>query len=196
MLPEDDLEAIVAHAWAELTRAASDSDSQFRHAQIATTGAQGWPQVRTVILRHADTERREVGFHTDRRSAKVAEMEAQTAVALIAYDRPRGLQLRLWGQAGLHVEDASAAQAWAALHPPLRLPYRAPLAPGRTVGTAGAADPMEAARNPADPDEGYRNFAFVAVRVVRLEWLHLRPTGHRRARFEWNGRWQGHWLAP
>ncbi len=196
MLPEDDLDAIAAYAWAELIRAARDSDSQFRHAQLATTGAQGWPQARTVILRHADADRREVGFHTDRRSAKVGEMEAHTPVALIACDRPRGLQLRLWGQAELHVEDASAEQAWAALYPSLRLPYRAPLAPGRTLDTAGAADPTEAARNPADPDEGYQNFTFVAVRVVRLEWLQLRPAGHRRARFEWNGSWQGHWLAP
>ena len=196
MLPGDDLDAIAAYAWAELVRAASDGDNPFRHAQLATTGAQGWPQSRTVILRHADAVRREVGFHTDRRSSKVAEMVAQTPVALVAYDRPRGLQLRLWGQAELHVEDARAEQAWAALYPPLRVPYCSPLAPGRTVETAGAADPSEAARNPADPNEGYENFAFVAVRVVRLEWLHLRPTGHRRARFEWNGHWEGHWLAP
>lgn len=196
MLPGDDLDAIAAYAWAELVRAASDGDSQFRHAQLATTGAQGWPQSRTVILRHADADRREVGFHTDRRSAKVAEMDAETPVALVAYDRPRGLQLRLWGQAELHVEDARAEQAWAALYPPLRVPYRSPLAPGRTVDVAGAADPSEAARSPADPDAGYANFAFVAVRVVRLEWLHVRPTGHRRARFEWHGRWEGHWLAP
>jgi len=196
MVPDDDLDAIAAFAWAELERAAEDRDSALRHAQLATTGAHGWPQSRTVILRQADADRREVGFHTDRRSAKVAEIEAQTPVALVAYDRPRGVQLRLWGQAELHAEDVRAEQAWAALYPPLRVPYRAPLAPGRTLQSPADADPGEAARSPADPAQGYVNFAFVAVRVVRLEWLQLRPTGHRRARFEWNGRWEGHWLAP
>jgi len=196
MPPENDLDAIADFAWAELTLAAHDGESQFRHAQLATVGPQGWPQSRTVILRHADAGRRETGFHTDRRSAKAAELASQTAVALAAYDRPRGLQLRLWGQADLHVDDAAAQAAWAALHPPLRTPYRAIHAPGKPLDAPEAGDPADAALNPADPDSGYENFAFVVIRVARLEWLQLRPTGHRRARFEWNTRWEGNWLAP
>ena len=196
MLPDDDLDAIAGFAWAELAIAADDGESQFRHAQLATTGPQGWPQSRTVILRHADPDRREVGFHTDRRSAKVAEFAADPSVAIVAYDRPRGLQLRLWGQAELHVDDGRAEETWAALYPPLRTPYRACFAPGLPLDAPTTADPTEAARNPADPDAGFENFAFVAIRVIRLEWLHLRSSGHRRARFEWNGRWEGHWLAP
>ncbi len=196
MLPADDLNEINACIWAELTHAASEGVSEFRHAQLATIGPQNWPQSRTVILRHADVERREVGFHTDRRSAKAAELATETAVALVAYDRPRGLQIRLWGQAELHVDDASATEAWATLYPPLRKPYRSLYAPGHLLETPQTADPEEPSHNPSDPDSGYENFAFVAIRVARLEWLQLRPTGHRRARFEWNSRWEGHWLAP
>ena len=200
MLPENNLNDIVACIWAELTRAASDEgsdgNSEFRYAQLATIGPQNWPQTRTVILRHADAERREVGFHTDRRSAKAAELATETAVALVAHDRPRGLQIRLWGQAELHVEDARASEAWAALYPPLRTPYRTPFAPGNLIETPETADPTDASRNPANPEFGYENFAFVAIRVARLEWLQLHPTGHRRARFEWSSRWEGHWLAP
>lgn len=196
MLPEDDLDAIVNFTWTELTRAASDGDSQFRHAQLATIGTQGWPQSRTVILRHADTDRREVGFHTDHRSTKAAELTANTSVAIVACDRSRGLQLRLWGQAELHVEDARAVEVWAALYPPLRTPYRGQYAPGLPIDEPAAADPTEEARNMANPDTGFENFGFAIIRVLRLEWLHLRPTGHRRARFEWNARWRGHWLAP
>jgi hypothetical protein len=105
VLPDDDLDAIADFAWSELTRAAAVSDSQFRHAQLATIGAQGWPQSRTVFLRHADASRREIGFHTDRRSAKAAELAANTSLAIVAYDRARGLQLRLWGPAEIHVGD-------------------------------------------------------------------------------------------
>jgi len=196
MIPEDDLDAIIAFAWAELDRAASDRDSQFRHAQLATTGAHGWPQLRTVILRHADAAQRQVGFHTDRRSTKVAEMDADTSVALVAHDRPRELQLRLWGQADLHVGDAAADRAWDALYPPLRLPYRTPYAPGRPIEAPGDADPDDAARDAA-PEAGFENFCFVAIRVIRLEYLRLRPgKGHRRARFDWSSGWDGTWLAP
>lgn len=197
MIPDDDLDAVIAFAWAELARAATDRDSLFRHAQVASTGAHGWPQLRTVILRHCAPAQREVGFHTDARSAKAAEMQADTSVALVAYDRPRELQLRLWGQAVLHDADRAARAAWDALYPPLRVPYRTPHAPGRVLEEPGCADPAPAAMAPDDPDDGFENFALVIVRVVRLEYLHLRPgRGHRRARFEWNGDWEGHWLAP
>jgi pyridoxine/pyridoxamine 5'-phosphate oxidase len=196
MIPEEDLDAIISFAWDELERAATDRDSQFRHTQLATTGPHGWPQLRTVILRHADAAQRQVGFHTDCRSAKFAEMDADTSVALVAHDRPRELQLRLWGQAELHVQDTRAEAAWEALYPPLRVPYRTPFAPGRPIETPGAADPAEAARS-AGPAAGFENFGFVVIRVIRLEWLQLRPgKGHRRARFEWNGAWEGNWLAP
>lgn len=196
MSPEDDLDTIVGSAWADLERAAADRDSQLRHAQIASTGSHGWPQLRTVSIRHADAAQRQVGFHTDCRSAKCVEMDADTSVALVAYDRPRELQIRLWGQAELHVEDMRAKAEWEALYPPLRIPYRTAFAPGRPIDTPGAADPTEAARN-AKPNAGFENFGFVAIRIIRLEWLQLRPgRGHRRARFEWNGGWDGSWLAP
>ncbi len=196
MVPDHDLAAILSFAWAELERAAHDRDSPFRHAQLATAGPRGWPQLRTVILRFADAARRQVGFHTDRRSAKVAEMNAEMAVALAAYDRGRGLQIRLTGQAGLHVEDARAAEAWAGLHPPLRTPYRLQTHSGWPLSDPSEGDPTPEMREPRNADAGFENFAFVSVRVIRLEWLHLRPTGHRRARFEWNGSWESTWLAP
>ena len=95
--PDHDLDAIAGFAWAELVNAATDRDSQLRHAQLATIGAQGWPQSRTVILRHADAVRREVGFHTNRRSSKVAEMVAQTPVALVITGWHAGTPLSIHG---------------------------------------------------------------------------------------------------
>jgi hypothetical protein len=149
-----------------------------------------------VILRHADAERREVGFHTHRRSAKVAEVETAPTVTLLAYDRPRGLQLRLWGEADVHVGTARAEEAWTSLHPPLQAPYRARFAPGHPIDAPAEADPTDTAQDTPDHNLGFGEFAFVSIRLARLEWLRLRPAGHRRARFEWNGRWHGEWLAP
>ncbi len=196
MVPDDDLAAISRFAWTELERAARDRDSLFRHAQLATVDPHGLPRVRTVILRCADAARREIGFHTDRRSAKVAETGSTAAVALVAYDRARSLQIRLLGQAEAHTGDARAAEAWEGLYTPLRTPYRLDRAPGEPLDDPATGDPTPAMREPADRDAGFDNFAFVAVRVDQLEWLQLRQAGHRRARFEWNGRWDGSWLAP
>lgn len=196
MTPADDLDAILDFVWHELTRAASDGESQFRHAQLSTIGDHGWPQSRSVIIRHADTKRHEVGFHTDRRSTKAGEIEAHGGVALVAYDRPRGIQIRLWGQAQVHCADQRARVAWDALYPPLRAPYRATRAPGTPIDDPASSDVTEAMRNPADADEGFENFAFVPIVAARLEYLHLRPTGHRRARFRFRSTWEGSWITP
>ncbi len=196
MAPPDDLDAILAFVWEELTRAATDGESQFRHAQLSTLGDHGWPQSRSVILRHADPERREVGFHTDRRSTKVAEIGANSGVALLAYDRPQGIQIRVWGQAQVHAADQRARDTWDALYPPLRTPYRAARAPGTPLAGPAEADITEAMRAPPDQDAGFENFAFVPIVAARLEYVQLRPTGHRRARFKWQSSWQGTWLAP
>ena len=91
--------------------------------------------------------------------------------------------------------EAKAREAWEALYPPLRRPYRAAIAPGAVLGSPHEADPDPNAV-PNGPDQGFENFAFVPIRVMRMEYLHLRPTGHRRARFEWGSDWQGQWLAP
>ena len=196
MAPDDDLDAVLAFLWDELTRAASNGESQFRHAQLSTFGDHDWPQSRSVILRHADADRREVGFHTDHRSAKAAELEANGAVALLAYDRPRSIQIRLWGQARVHNTDQAARVAWDSLGPPLRTPYRAVRAPGTALSHPGVGDITDAMSAPSDPDEGFENFAFVPIVAARLEYLQLRPTGHRRARFKWRSCWEGAWLAP
>ncbi|MEO0960732.1 MAG: pyridoxamine 5'-phosphate oxidase family protein, partial [Pseudomonadota bacterium] len=75
-LPEDDLDAVVEAAWKRLERGAADKRSAFNTLQLATIGPQGWPEQRTVVLRRVETAERRVTFHTDRRSAKAAEIEA------------------------------------------------------------------------------------------------------------------------
>jgi len=196
MTPPDDLAAILRFVWDELTRAASDGESRFRHAQLSTIGTDGAPQSRSVILRHADESARVTGFHTDARSTKIGELGRVPRVALLAYDRPRGLQIRVWGAASLHRGDTRARAAWDALYPPLRTPYRNRFAPGTALDDPASADPTAEAREPADPDQGFETFAFVPIRADGLEFLRLSRDGHRRARFEWRDGWQGRWLAP
>jgi hypothetical protein len=190
-LPRDDLAAIAAETWRRLARGAADSRAAFRQMQLATIGTQGWPEMRSVILRAADVPARRLQFHTDRRSSKAAEIAEDGRVALHFWDQRAQLQLRLWGQAAVEAGPAANA-AWSRLSPFQRAVYAGP-SPGRVL-----ADPAEADRDgpPADADAGRANFVAVAVTVMRFEWLHLGRAGHRRARFDWQSGWQGRWLAP
>lgn len=91
------LEAVLGGAWALLTRASADRRHPARAVQLATRGADGAPRLRSVILRGADAAARRARFHTDRRSAKVAEIAADPRVALLLWDPRSRVQLRLAG---------------------------------------------------------------------------------------------------
>jgi hypothetical protein len=162
----------------------------FNTLSVATLGPQGWPELRTVILRRVEPAERRVVFHTDRRSAKAGEIVADGRVSLLFWDPRAKLQLRLWGQARILTEDPLAEEEWRRLSLQSRRIYRTPQPPGRIL-------PDPAQGDGATEGDGRGVFAAVPVTVMRLEWLHLRPGGHRRARFEPGAEgWQGRWLAP
>ncbi|MEO1275514.1 MAG: pyridoxamine 5'-phosphate oxidase family protein [Pseudomonadota bacterium] len=189
-LPDDDLGAIAEAAWTRLTRGAADKRAAFNVFQVATLGAQGWPEIRSVVLRGVDAVQRRILFHTDRRSTKAGEIEADGRLTALFWDPRAKLQLRLWGQARLLTEDPMAEEEWLRLTGPGREIYRNALTPGRAM--AGAADGD--ARIEGD---GRHVFAAVPVTVMRFEWLHLRTAGHRRARFDTGAEgWTGRWIGP
>lgn len=190
-LPDDSLAAIADEAWARLARGAADRRTAFHQMQLATLTPQGWPDLRRVILRAVDPAERRIGFHTDQRSAKAADIMADGRVALHLWDPRAELQLRLWGQAAIETEGAAVEAAWARLAPHQRRVYFRAHAPGTALRDPAEADPAD-----TPPPEGHGAFALVAVTVARFEWLHLRATGHRRARFDWQKGWTGRWLAP
>lgn len=190
----NDLDASFLYAWQQLRQAITDRSHGFRTLQLATVTAEATPNVRTVILRHVDQDQYSLQFHTDSRSGKVAEMRHQPRVALHAYDEPRKLQLRLYGQAELHQADALARRVRTTSGDTSRF-YDSQLpGPGEPLADPAVFD-QAASANETDLNED----CFVAVNVAidTLEWLYLPADGHRRARWlrETHG-WTGQWLVP
>ncbi|MEL6266464.1 MAG: pyridoxamine 5'-phosphate oxidase family protein [Pseudomonadota bacterium] len=189
-LPEDDLDAVIEAAWTRLARGASDKRAAFNTVTLGTLGAQGWPETRSVVLRRVDALQRRLVVHTDRRSTKAGEIEADGRVSLLFWDPRARLQVRVWGQARVLADDPLTDEEWARLSPHGRRIYRVPLAPGRPIDTPAQGDGLAEA-------DGRDVFAVVPVTAMRLDWLHLRGEGHRRARFDLGtDGWQGRWLAP
>lgn len=194
-MPE--LHKILDDAWARLRDGAEVRGAGFRILQAASVGPKGEPRVRTVVMRRADKAARTVSFHTDLRSPKSAELRANPAVSLIAYQHETGQQIRLEGLAQLHQADALAREAWTSARDQSLICYRARHAPGAALTTPDEADVTDDMREPSAPDLGFENFCAVIVHVHRLDWLDLAETGHRRAAFDWDGNeWRGAWIAP
>ncbi|MCJ2057796.1 pyridoxamine 5'-phosphate oxidase family protein [Methylobacterium sp. J-048] len=190
----DDLDATFGELWRLLAEGAAQGRSGFHLPVLATLGPGGGPRLRTVVLRAADPDAGTLRFHCDRRSDKAAEIGANPACALTAYDAPAKIQIRIEGRAVLHTDDAVAEAAWAGSRAMSRVCYGADPAPGTALPTGGAY---------TLPDEetaatlGRPHFAAVVVRAERLDFLYLDRRGHRRG--AWRrvlAGWTGGWIAP
>ncbi|MEI4272216.1 pyridoxamine 5'-phosphate oxidase family protein [Klenkia sp. LSe6-5] len=180
---------VVARSWLP-----ADDDPERPQVTLATTGADGCPDARTVLLTAFD----ETGFafHTARTSRKVAELAADPRAALVVLWP--GFTRQLVVRGGVVPDGpADAARAWAARSDHLRrLAWlgtdelagldRA----GRVAGWA-ADVPTGADTDPAPGWVGYR------VRPVELTfWAGGVDTASRRLQYSLvEGTWRTRWLA-
>ena len=185
----DDLDETLAEAFRLLARGVADRRSPFHTPTLATIAPDGAPSLRTLLLRGFDAPTRTLRLHTDARSAKVVELDRDPRAALHGYDGGAHIQLRLAGEAVLHRDDAVADAAWNQATANSRLVYAQEAAPGTKLGSHSV---------PPFLGEARAHFATIALRFHTLEWLWLAASGHRRARFTWDGegRTGAEWRAP
>ena len=173
--------------WQELTRAPRDKHHDWRTPVLATVDGEG-ADARTVVLREVDATAQTLLFFSDARAGKVAQVQAQPQGMLVMWSARLSWQLRLHVMLRAQTEGLAVASRWARLSlSPAAQDYLAPLAPGSVLSETAAAS-----RLPNAPlDRGY--FAVISAQVVAIDWLELRSTGHRRARFDADG---ASWLVP
>lgn len=179
-----DLDTLFAQVWARLVRGVGDRHAPARHPTLATVSSAGGPEARTVVLRAADPGTGTLEIHTDRRSAKVAALQADPRAALHVWDASAHLQTRIEATVTI-LTGAAVAQIWARVPDPSRQAYGGLPAPGLPV-----TDPAAHQRR-SDPAD----FAVLRCTVQVIEALHLGPQ-HRRARFSRDAGWAGQWRAP
>ncbi len=189
---DDALGATLREALGLIEAGATDPHSPFHTLTLGTVGQSG-PRLRSVILRGFDRDALRLEIHTDARSPKVAELEAEPAVELLVWDAQSRRQLRLSGLARLHDEGARVETAWQALGEHSRATYRVGAAPSTPLG--------EAEQPPPDQDEAAARAAFLVIEVTlsAVEYLRLSPEGNRRALFRLQGAItdiEACWLVP
>ncbi|MCU0927314.1 MAG: pyridoxamine 5'-phosphate oxidase family protein [Hydrogenophaga sp.] len=173
---------LVQRIWAELLRATVDRHHEWRTPVLATTSAPGVPQARTVVLRGVDAQAAQLVVYTDRRSPKVAELQASPAAAMVFWSQRLKWQLRASVRAEVHTQGALVDAAWARVGQSAAAgDYLAPQAPG---------SPLEAAT--ATGSEQH-HLAVITAQVEELDWLALSREGHQRARVLGS---EVQWLVP
>ena len=194
------LQEILDQIWTMLNRGVIEAGDPFHTPVLGTTALDHSNSLRTVVLRQVIPSERTLICHTDARSTKVREIQHNPAVSWLFYHPQQQTQLRLTGQARLHADGELADQQWAATRLSSRLIYCVTEPPGTPTGqpTSGLPEALET-RLPSltECEAGRPNFMVIACRVDSIDWLILRNTGHRRARFTWpDDRLTAAWLTP
>lgn len=191
-----ELEQIYLRIWDCLAAAARESDHAFNAMQASTVGLDGAPNVRTVALRRISEPENLIGFHTDLRSPKVAELDREPRIALAGVDSDRKLQIRVFGEARIVRDGSARVDAWKASCDHGLIQYRTLLAPGTPIAQPG--DAFGEKNDVPGPDEGLAHFCVVEVRPGSIDWLDLSEADNpKRARFIRNGdEWARRWIAP
>lgn len=176
------LDQLETRLWTELVRASADRHHEWRTPVLASLGADGAPQARTVVLRRANATARALEIFTDRRTPKVAQLRHEPRVSLVFWSNRLHWQLRVQARAAVLSDGPAVTQAWARLSQGASAAdYLAPRAPGTPL----SAEPGEAG-------DGH-HLAVLRFEVASLDWLALRRDGHRRARIDAAG---AVWVEP
>ena len=196
---EQNLNNILATTWSMLSRGAVEADHPFHVSVLGTLGRYG-PSLRTVVLRQVAPAERRLFCYTDRRSAKVTELQTHPQASWLFYDPGPQVQLRLAGITRLHFDDELAEWAWGRVSLASRQNYLTLQSPGTPLAQPGADLPAALAGRAlslAESEAGRPHFAVIVCQVTFLDWLHLSRTGHRRAQFVWQGEaLKAKWVTP
>lgn len=197
----DDLPLSLAEAQSIIKAGAHDRRKAAHSPVVATIDAHGEPSQRVMILRHVDWAERTLRFHTDVRTSKVIETDGMPASVLF-YEPDAKAQIRLGGAGRVESDGEIANAAWESSTLFARRCYMSTIAPGTAVVAplSGLPNWIEGKQPSAEEIGPAReNFAVLIVSFDKIEWLYLANSGHRRARWHWDGEaqdWQGSWLIP
>lgn len=183
--------------WNRLINGAIKSRDPFHTPCVATIN-KGDVSLRTVVMRKALPLSREIRFHTDTRSHKWKELEADNTISALFYDASSRIQLRVQGKAVLHFKNEITTEAWHKTVLSSRRCYLTALSPSSfsDFPTSGLSEEIEQENFTIEESEiGQQNFGVVSIQVASIEWLWLNHSGHRRALFDYvEGSYR--WMIP
>lgn len=182
---QNDLDTIEASLWKLLLESVKSFKAPF-HTGVVATVHQQQPEVRIVVLRHADAENKKLVFHTDIRSPKVPQLQLQPQMSWLFYDKDIRMQLRLAATAVVHTNDEVVNEAWEQARLASRLTYTTSSASGTVLSEPELINLNRTEVEPESIAIARRNFCVVETTVQQMDWVFLHHAGNRRALFNYN----------
>lgn len=195
-------------AWSQLHQATLDKEHEFSNGTISTISKSGVsggrallvPASRTVVLRKCDRKKATLTAYTDKRSAKVRELEESGfRLAWCFWAKELSLQISGWGE--VIIDDSQKVRTrFAQLPKHSRKAYATTLAPGSELHSAGDGLPENwEALDVEETEYAANNFSVLETRMMEMDILSLSRKGHKRlhgVRDRTSDEWDLTWIVP
>ena len=191
------LKNIHKQIWQNLSMGIENSTSTFHYPNICTINNEGYPSIRTVVLRKIDKINYKLFFNTDIRSLKWKELQNSSFITAHFYDNKLKTQLRIYGKPKLHYKNNEWEEAWKNTKNMSRECYASPYAPSIIINEPKIIDNTFSQLNKNKLDKFKVNFGRIEIKIKHIDWLYLKHSGHRRAKFIYDeNKITMNWLAP
>jgi len=190
----DNLDTFRELVRSQLSRGVIDRRHGFHWPSLASVDSYLRATQRTVVLRGMDWSARKIWCFTDRRTAKISDLNQHGPGSLswLFFDRSKNLQVRVAGQTFLLT--GSEAEPYREKIPPKKFrDYVSRVTPGGVIRHPRYADP----RGDVSTEDMEKNFCVVSTRFEVFDALQIHRSGHFRARFTFSRETSsGEWNAP
>tara|TARA_X000001036_G_C20357120_1_gene674972 strand:+ start:61 stop:654 length:594 start_codon:yes stop_codon:yes gene_type:complete len=173
-----------------LSEAVSNTQTLF-HTPVVSTMYENKIVSRVMVLREFNFDKKILRFHTDNRAAKIDNLTKNPSSTVIGYDADLKIQIKMQGQAKVHIDDELAKMAWNESAPRSKKCYSVKGGSSKKIENPGDYDITN-----FEVEDGYQNFAVIIFNFLSLEFLYLKSSGHRRALHDWYDDYSSTWLVP
>tara|TARA_A100001011_G_scaffold390626_1_gene474446 strand:+ start:363 stop:956 length:594 start_codon:yes stop_codon:yes gene_type:complete len=173
-----------------LSEAVSNTQTLF-HTPVVSTMYENKIVSRVMVLREFNFDKKILRFHTDNRAAKIDNLTKNPSSTVIGYDADLKIQIKMQGQAKVHIDDEVAKIAWNESTPRSKKCYSVKGGSSKKIENPGDYDITN-----FEVEDGYQNFAVIIFNFLSLEFLYLKSSGHRRALHDWYDDYSSTWLVP
>ena len=180
-----------------LENGANERDHDFHIMTFCTIGKVG-VEARSVVLRNFDKEKNIIRFHTDYRSPKLNDIKNNPNTVCLVYSYKLKTQLRIKTHSSIHYEDSTWNTAWDSTGLSSRKCYLTKYDPSRNIDEKDDGLPLELkGKTPSlkQSEEGKKNFCVVDNKILEMDYLYLKSSGHERMRLDFNNN-EFSWMAP
>ena len=179
-----DLDEFLDHAWSLLTRGVADPKSVAKYPTFSTISEEGFPTMRTVVLRRADRIANCLEIHTDIQTNKVFSLKKNNFAGLHFWIPKAKFQIRVSVVVDI-LTGSKVEDQWAKIPIQSRVSYGSKPSPGIEIN-----GPFDYQKLPEQD-----NFAVLRCHIRALDLLYLGAL-HQRALYKIGDPAIFTWVAP